>query len=163
MQDKPSKTPLEDLKRGALQHYEELATKCHHFNTAVPHAIEHYYDHLIAEENKPKSITLNPIMKLKIVKSQITFSEALQALKEKKMVKVPEWEGYWFLKGGEIHVKTWDNRELNTPWYHNNVLREDWQIVEQDIDSLLEEIRNQPLQFFKAGVDQHDNPNKPSK
>lgn len=44
-------TPLEDLKRSALQHYEELASKCHNWMGAVPQAIEYYYDKMIEEEN----------------------------------------------------------------------------------------------------------------
>ena len=88
-------------------------------------------------------------MKLKVLKDKLTFSEALIDLKEKKMVKVPEWEGYWFLQGGKIKVMTFDSHVLDTPWLKETVLREDWQIVEQDLDSLMEDFRNQGTQFFK--------------
>lgn len=72
--------------------------------------------------------------KLRVVKNKISFSEALEALKIGKWINVPEWDGYWFLKGGQITVKTWDGHELTAPWYHQNVLREDWQIVESNPD-----------------------------
>lgn len=70
--------------------------------------------------------------KLKILTQHLTFSEALYALKERKWIKVPEWDGYWFLRGGKIIVKTWDGRELDNPWLIETVLREDWQVVEID-------------------------------
>lgn len=79
----------------------------------------------------------------KVVSTNNTFSKALEALKEKKWIKVPEWDGYWFLQGGKIKVMTWDNQVLDTPWYDNNVLREDWQIIEQDMDKFMESFRNQ--------------------
>lgn len=90
--------------------------------------------------------------KLKIVATNLTFSTALTALKEGKWIKVPEWEGYWFLKGGQITVKTWDGQELTTPWYHNNVLREDWQIVEVD-----EEWQKEQQQKFYEAINQGNN------
>ena len=68
--------------------------------------------------------------KLTILERNLTFSRALEALKEKKYIKVPEWEGYWFLRSGSIVVKTFDGQELGTPWLKETVLREDWQIVD---------------------------------
>src|ERR1700734_562863 len=38
------KAPLEDIKRAALEHYEELATKCHHWNSFIPQAIKAYQE-----------------------------------------------------------------------------------------------------------------------
>ena len=37
--------PLEDLRHSALNHYDDLSTKCHHWNNSVPRAIEFYYDY----------------------------------------------------------------------------------------------------------------------
>lgn len=70
--------------------------------------------------------------KLTILQRNLTFSEALQALKEDKLVKLPEYKGYWFLKGGKVTVKTYDGQETTDPWLKETVLREDWQIVEID-------------------------------
>lgn len=86
--------------------------------------------------------------KLKILESNLTFSQALVALKEKKFIKVPEWDGYWFLQGGKIKVMTYDGQITDTPWLEGTVLREDWQIVEQDMQDLIEQLRNTPIQFF---------------
>lgn len=71
-------------------------------------------------------------MKLSILEKNLTFSQALEAIKEGKWIKVPEWTGYWFLRGGKLVVKTWEGEELYTPWLLETVLREDWQIVEVD-------------------------------
>lgn len=40
--DKALKTPLEDLRKQALEHYNELATKACHWNSFVQKAIEAY-------------------------------------------------------------------------------------------------------------------------
>lgn len=42
MIEQPIKTPFDDLKKQALEHYEELATKAHHWNSFVQKAIEAY-------------------------------------------------------------------------------------------------------------------------
>jgi len=70
--------------------------------------------------------------KLKVLQRNLTFSEALQALKEDKLIKLPEYKGYWFLKGGRVTVKTYDGQETTDPWLKETVLREDWQIVDVD-------------------------------
>lgn len=71
-------------------------------------------------------------MKLSILHKNLTFSEALEAVKEGKWIKVPEWKGYWFLKGGMIKVMTEDGDVLDSPWLKETIFREDWQIVEID-------------------------------
>ena len=86
--------------------------------------------------------------KLKVLQTNLTFSEALVELKAKKFIKCPEWEGYWFLKGGMVLVFTHDEKIINTPWYNGNILREDWQLVEIDKD-WEEEQRNIILESFK--------------
>lgn len=40
--DTPCKVTLDELKRGALEHYEDISTKAHHWNSLVPKAIEAY-------------------------------------------------------------------------------------------------------------------------
>ncbi len=72
--------------------------------------------------------------KLKVLQSNLTFSEALVALKDRKYIKVPEWTGYWFLEGGLIKVRTHNDEVVLTPWLEGTVLREDWQIVEIDVE-----------------------------
>ena len=39
---KTSKTPIEDLCKGALEHYLELSDEACHYNSLIPHAIEVY-------------------------------------------------------------------------------------------------------------------------
>lgn len=58
------------------------------------------------------------------------FGEALEAIKEGKKVKLPEWVGYWFKKNGEIWVHLESGEDVNTPWFKETIFREDWQIVE---------------------------------
>ncbi len=43
--NKPVQTPIEDLKRSALKHYDEAATIAHHWNNQIPRAIEFFYDY----------------------------------------------------------------------------------------------------------------------
>ena len=38
-------TPLEELRSGDLEHYYKLSTKCHHWSSGVPRAINFYYDY----------------------------------------------------------------------------------------------------------------------
>lgn len=42
MEDMPCQTPFSELKKRALEHYEELANIAHHWNSFVPKAIEAY-------------------------------------------------------------------------------------------------------------------------
>ncbi len=46
----------EDLRKSDLGHYDELSTKCHHWSSGVPRAINFYYDY--------KSMTLWQKLKL---------------------------------------------------------------------------------------------------
>jgi len=99
--------------------------------------------------------------KLTIVQRNLTFSEALQALKERKWVRCPEWSGYWFLEAGKINVMKHDGTVSTTPWLEATVLREDWQIVEIDKEwqkeqqdqlvKMLHDFDRQPLQFTSVG------------
>ena len=36
-------TPLSDLEKSALEHYEEASTAIHHYNSDIPKAIKFYY------------------------------------------------------------------------------------------------------------------------
>jgi hypothetical protein len=36
-------TPLSDLEKNALEHYEEASTAMHHWNSDIPKAIKFYY------------------------------------------------------------------------------------------------------------------------
>ena len=45
MEDKAYQTPIEDLRKGDLEHYEEAATKIHCWSSGVPRAINFYYDY----------------------------------------------------------------------------------------------------------------------
>lgn len=41
--EKPVKTPLSDLEREALDHYEEASNAIHYWNSDIPRAIKFYY------------------------------------------------------------------------------------------------------------------------
>ena len=41
---KSAKTPIEDLRKHALDHYEELSEECHHWLSTIPKAINFYFD-----------------------------------------------------------------------------------------------------------------------
>lgn len=41
----PCQASVEDLRNGDLEHYNELATKCMHWSSGVPRAINFYYDY----------------------------------------------------------------------------------------------------------------------
>jgi len=71
-----------------------------------------------------------------IIEKNLTFSQALEHLKLGGKIKVPEWTGYWFLRGGKIWVKTFDGKYLDTPWLQETVLREDWQLIEVEVNIL---------------------------
>jgi len=71
---------------------------------------------------------------LKVLLTNLTFSEALVELKAKKFIKCPEWDGYWWLEAGKINVMTHEGRVVGTPWLEATVLREDWQLVEIDAE-----------------------------
>lgn len=51
-QPMPCKTPIEDLRRMALEHYEQASNSIHHWMLVIPTAINEYYDRLEKEENK---------------------------------------------------------------------------------------------------------------
>lgn len=51
MNDLPSQTSLEDLRRDALAHYDELSTKSHHWSSVIPLAINYYFDSRIEERD----------------------------------------------------------------------------------------------------------------
>jgi len=53
------KTPLEDLRKATLDHYDEAATSIFHHSSAIPKAINFYYDHLIAAENRKEKLRNN--------------------------------------------------------------------------------------------------------
>lgn len=73
-------------------------------------------------------------MKLTILERNLTFSQALEAVKEGQWIKCPEWEGYWFLKGGKIQVMNHNGEVGGEPWLREQpyILREDWQVVKID-------------------------------
>ncbi len=39
------KTPLDELRKSDLEHYDEASTKIHHWSNGVPRAINFYYDY----------------------------------------------------------------------------------------------------------------------
>ena len=40
-----AKTPLNDLRKEALEHYDDVSSKAHHWSNDVPRAIDFYYDY----------------------------------------------------------------------------------------------------------------------
>lgn len=62
--------------------------------------------------------------------NSMTWPEALEALKEGKKVKLPEWTGYWFMNHGSILVYTADCEVIDNPFTPDYEHREDWQIID---------------------------------
>lgn len=51
-----NQTPLEDLRKAALDHYDEASTAIHHWNSSVPQAINYYFDQRILQERRRKNM-----------------------------------------------------------------------------------------------------------
>jgi len=77
---------------------------------------------------------------MKIVQSNLKFGDALEAMKNGAKIRCPEWEGYWFKRGGRIVVKQYDGNEVMDPWLKETIFREDWQIVDDSLS--VEELIN---------------------
>ena len=58
------------------------------------------------------------------------FLSALDALKEGKKVKLPEWTGHWFMEGESMKVMTGNCIVLNTPYVEDYKNRTDWEITD---------------------------------
>jgi len=43
--DKCYQASQDDLRKSDLKHYDELSTKCHHWSSGIPRAINFYYDY----------------------------------------------------------------------------------------------------------------------
>jgi hypothetical protein len=52
MKNNSKQTPIDDLRNSALSDYEESSSSIHHFNSVIPKAINFYFDHLSAKENR---------------------------------------------------------------------------------------------------------------
>jgi hypothetical protein len=50
-----AQTPLEDLRRGALEHYEKVTSIAHEWQSVIPKAINAYFDKLITEADNSGS------------------------------------------------------------------------------------------------------------
>ena len=63
----------------------------------------------------------------------MNFGKALELIKQGKKVRVPEWQGWWFKKNGQIWVHTEDGNEFpqdDMSWVNSVIWREDWEVVE---------------------------------
>jgi hypothetical protein len=60
----------------------------------------------------------------------LSFDEAIAALKEGKRVKLPEWTVYWFMSEGFYKVFTADCKILDTPYLSDYKNRTDWEITD---------------------------------
>lgn len=54
MENNSAETPLDDLRKSALSHYNEAASSIHHYNSEIPKAINFYFDHLSAKKKREK-------------------------------------------------------------------------------------------------------------
>ncbi len=62
--------------------------------------------------------------------TELSYQEAISALHEGYMVKLPEWIGHWFAdENGSIKVFTRAGDILNTPHYDHYNMRQDWEIT----------------------------------
>ena len=54
MDIRTNKTPLEDLRKSALIHYEEASNAISHWSSSIPNAINFYFDSLIKNERQTR-------------------------------------------------------------------------------------------------------------
>ena len=54
----------------------------------------------------------------------------MQALNQGQKIKLPEWQGHWFIKDGKILVETRTGDILDTPYLDDYKNRTDWQITD---------------------------------
>jgi len=45
MEERACQTPLEDLRKDALKHYDEASTKIHCWQSGIPNAINFYWEY----------------------------------------------------------------------------------------------------------------------
>lgn len=57
-------------------------------------------------------------------------SEAKERLWAGRFVKLPEWNGFWFMRHDKIHVFTFDGRVVNTPQLDLLDSRDDWELTD---------------------------------
>lgn len=81
--EQPVKTPFDDLRKQALEHYEELATKAHHWNSFIPKAIEAYNPEAIEQYLKWLDEELLDCEKSFGDSRVIAWRDALTAAKQK--------------------------------------------------------------------------------
>jgi hypothetical protein len=60
----------------------------------------------------------------------MSFGKALEAMKQGKKIRLPEWKGYWYKKNGQVCVHMEDGTENYTPWFQQTIWREDWEVAE---------------------------------
>ena len=87
-------------------------------------------DRLNTDPFVPLNIRCDVAPNMSEFKTNLTFGQALEAIKEGYKVRLPEWVGYWYKKNGEIWVHKEDGTEVDTPWFKETVFRNDWQIAE---------------------------------
>jgi hypothetical protein len=65
-------------------------------------------------------------------KTGLNYSEAIEAIKAGKMVKLPEWTGHWYADkvSGNILVLTKTGDVLDTPNHSHVIMREDFEITD---------------------------------
>lgn len=60
----------------------------------------------------------------------LSYQEAVSALHEGYMIKLPEWTGHWFIdENGSVKVFTRTGEVLDTPNYDHYNMRQDWEIT----------------------------------
>lgn len=57
----------------------------------------------------------------------MNFTQALEAMASGKKVKLPEWQGYWFMRGVEVKVFSSNGDILDTPWFDKYDMRTDFE------------------------------------
>lgn len=70
-----NKTPIEDLVSDALEHYEEAASKVHHWNSLIPKALKFYQEHCgqvdaIVNGTKWRSVEEEPLADITIERDE---------------------------------------------------------------------------------------------
>ena len=63
-------------------------------------------------------------------KINLTYKEAIMHMAGGNKIKLPEWDGHWYMDDGKIMVFTGDGRTLDTPYENDYVNRTDWMVTD---------------------------------
>ena len=60
----------------------------------------------------------------------MNYNQALEKIRKGDLIKLPEWDGYWYMVGGKIYVITSSGETLDTPYLEDYKERVDWVVTD---------------------------------